>query len=340
MMEIDELERELKKPFQPHEIKWRVQNVIKSGEAAFVLAYIDARTAQDRFDEVVGVDNWQTQFRTQENGFICRIGIKIGDEWVWKADGASETDFEGFKGGLSSAFKRAASAWGVSRYLYRLDDTYVELDYDNPYDRDFQGDYNGDNYGFDRPDLPDFATPEGYEPSQSSNQQASSSGNNHQKQQKSKSSNSSQQSKNKSSNNQSNNESQSSSELNHDDNPELTFGKFEGTPIGEVDSWYLDYLKSEMDGTGTNSEWLPIIEQELEHRIDEIFSNVSYLCDELDLNKSVIKSTCNEVFGVDSRYDLEVEQAEKISEHLGDLMENDEVPTLTNNNALPLEDEN
>lgn len=50
---------------------------------------------------------------------VCEIGIFDGDsQWIWKADGADESDIEGTKGALSDSFKRAAVSWGVGRYLY------------------------------------------------------------------------------------------------------------------------------------------------------------------------------------------------------------------------------
>ena len=57
----------------------------------------------------------------------CRIGIKIDNEWVWRSNGAGETQVEGEKGKFSDAFKRAAVLWGVGRYLYYLDNTWVKI---------------------------------------------------------------------------------------------------------------------------------------------------------------------------------------------------------------------
>jgi hypothetical protein len=47
---------------------------------------------------------------------------------VTKFDGAENSDIEPIKGGLSDSFKRAASAWGVGRYLYDLDGIWVEIE--------------------------------------------------------------------------------------------------------------------------------------------------------------------------------------------------------------------
>jgi hypothetical protein len=48
-------------------------------------------------------------------------------EWVWKANGAGNSDVEAEKGACSDAFKRAAVLWGIGRYLYDLDSPWVAL---------------------------------------------------------------------------------------------------------------------------------------------------------------------------------------------------------------------
>jgi hypothetical protein len=72
----------------------------------------------DRLDEVCGPGGWQCRYSHANAKTVCDIGIKCGDEWVWKANGAGDTDVEGEKGALSDALKRAAVVWGIGRYLY------------------------------------------------------------------------------------------------------------------------------------------------------------------------------------------------------------------------------
>lgn len=57
---------------------------------------------------------------------LCSIGIKIGEEWVWKTDGGTETDIESEKGELSDSFKRAGVKWGIGRFLYDMDIKFVD----------------------------------------------------------------------------------------------------------------------------------------------------------------------------------------------------------------------
>lgn len=113
---------DLSTEFPRDAIHWRAQTLTRNGDKALALAYLDARDVMDRLDEVCGPNNWQDEYtETPKGRIICRIGIKVGDEWVWKSDGAGETAVEGEKGGISDALKRAAVKWGVGRYLYRLD---------------------------------------------------------------------------------------------------------------------------------------------------------------------------------------------------------------------------
>jgi hypothetical protein len=93
------------------------------------LAYIDARDVQDRLDECCGIGGWQNRYvPMHDKKTVCEIGIRIGEEWVWKSDGAGDSDIEAEKGALSDSFKRAAVKWGIGRYLYDLDSPWVALE--------------------------------------------------------------------------------------------------------------------------------------------------------------------------------------------------------------------
>ena len=114
-------------PFPPEDIYWRVGSVSAEKKRGMVFAYVDARLVMERLDKVCGPDGWQSVHPHANGKTSCRIGIKCGDEWVWKEDGAGDTDVEGDKGAFSDAFKRAAVKWGIGRYLYALDAPWVEV---------------------------------------------------------------------------------------------------------------------------------------------------------------------------------------------------------------------
>jgi len=132
-MKIEELKKEI--PY-----RWRVQSFTKTTKPeAICVAYIDARQVMDLLDEVVGHENWQSDFKRIGENLISQptsdsknqkvfpgslfggIGILIKDKWVWKWDCGAETDIEKEKGEASDAFKRAAVHWGIGRFLYDLE---------------------------------------------------------------------------------------------------------------------------------------------------------------------------------------------------------------------------
>lgn len=118
----------LKAPFPADRISWRVGSTTKDKSKGMALAYIDARDVMQRLDEVCGPASWQCDYPHAAQKTVCRIGIKVGDEWVWKANGAGDSDIEAEKGALSDAFKRAAVLWGIGQYLYDIDTPWVALD--------------------------------------------------------------------------------------------------------------------------------------------------------------------------------------------------------------------
>ena len=127
-------------PFPPDAVSWRIGTSNKKkrqrelsdyhakATKGMALAYIDARDVMDRLDEVCGPGGWQCRYPHANGKTVCEIGIKVEDEWIWKADGAGDTDHEAEKGALSDAFKRSAVRWGIGRYLYHLSSPWVDLD--------------------------------------------------------------------------------------------------------------------------------------------------------------------------------------------------------------------
>lgn len=123
----------LSAPFPTEMIEWRIGSRNKDKTKGIALAYINARAVMDRLDSVCGPGGWQDRYPHANGKTVCEIGIRIErvcglSEWLWKADGAGDTEFEAEKGALSDAFKRAAVRWGIGRYLYELDAPWVTLE--------------------------------------------------------------------------------------------------------------------------------------------------------------------------------------------------------------------
>lgn len=134
-MNIEDLQRaraHLAEPFENEEVKpaqVRQRYGQKGQYEALALSFISREHVQNRLDDVLGPENWETTFEVidAKNYIIqCGIGIRVdGQGEVWKYDvgcdtGASTNDDPGnsFKGAYSDAFKRAATHWDVGRYLY------------------------------------------------------------------------------------------------------------------------------------------------------------------------------------------------------------------------------
>ncbi|PZA07476.1 Rad52/Rad22 family DNA repair protein [Meiothermus sp. Pnk-1] len=117
-------------PLTSDEIEWKV---IASKNGQTTLApYIDARAVMTRLDRAFGAFGWSVRYTPaqvgSEHGVIASIAIRNPEtgEWVEKQDGSGASDMEPFKGGISGALKRAATAWGIGRELYTYPRVIVE----------------------------------------------------------------------------------------------------------------------------------------------------------------------------------------------------------------------
>lgn len=122
------LKEQLEKPFLDDELEFRVGATTSDKTKGLALAYIQARAIQNRLDEVVGIENWRISYKEINGGFLAKLELKINNEWIAKEDGANVTDYEAIKGGISSAFKRAASVWGIGRYLYEIESQWLPIE--------------------------------------------------------------------------------------------------------------------------------------------------------------------------------------------------------------------
>lgn len=166
-----DIREKLRAPFKPEEIEWRVQRAMKTarGDKAIVLAYVTARAVQDRLDDVFGIDGWMDSYRWEtgnngERNVVCTLGVWSNEKqtWISKEDGAPETNVESFKGGISDSLKRCCVKFGIGRYLYNLEESWVDILEQRPN----TGRYNYINdkkagiKGFWKvPDLPAWAIP-------------------------------------------------------------------------------------------------------------------------------------------------------------------------------------
>lgn len=135
--DVKQMLSDLQDRFPPDQIEWRIGRSGKKQDGkmwATALVYINNRAIMNRLDHVAGAQNWRNEFKEwkvgegekADYGVLCGLSLRIDGEWITKWDGAENTNIEAVKGGLSDSMKRAGVQWGIGRYLYNLDETFVE----------------------------------------------------------------------------------------------------------------------------------------------------------------------------------------------------------------------
>lgn len=122
-------------PFEVEVVRFKAQVVTKDKKRAMAVPYVDARAMMDRLDAVVGIERWQTAYAELAAGGVeCRLSLFFDGDWVTKADAGSPAEQsesgDRVKSAYSDAFKRAALAWGIARYLHRVSGQWVDYDPD------------------------------------------------------------------------------------------------------------------------------------------------------------------------------------------------------------------
>lgn len=150
---FQEIRQRLTEPFDPEEIKWRVTATstiqTKHGpqKRGQLIAYADQRAYTDRLNSVFGEWGWTRDYdvqvaqnferRTANDKSQSAVAAKVvvvsrvtihglgthtgvGEEWADDENAATRAE--------AQAFKRACACFGLGRYLYDLDKTWVDLD--------------------------------------------------------------------------------------------------------------------------------------------------------------------------------------------------------------------
>jgi hypothetical protein len=119
-------------PFNPADVDFRVQGkASESTGKAQVVAYVDARTVQDRLDAVVGPGAWTFDFTplmVDAKGSVLSAKGVLTVHGISKSDIGDGSAIETSKGTVSDALKRAAVQWGIGRYLYAVPSAWVAAD--------------------------------------------------------------------------------------------------------------------------------------------------------------------------------------------------------------------
>ena len=102
----------------PREIECRIAEIGKDAKYLKLLLYKTARTDAALLDETYGPDKWSCDYKVVDGKLFCGIGIKFGEEWIWRWNVGTESNMEAEKGQASDALKRAGFVWGIGTELY------------------------------------------------------------------------------------------------------------------------------------------------------------------------------------------------------------------------------
>lgn len=142
--ESAELYRRLSEPLPYEGIKLKIQAYNKDKTKGLIVAYVDARTVQDRLNEVLGIFGWGVSYEeilmTDKRWAVkCKLSILREDGTVVVHSDVGEGTPNGndadnmIKGAYSDAFKRAAVHIGIGRDLYSLDKLWRALEGEGNY---------------------------------------------------------------------------------------------------------------------------------------------------------------------------------------------------------------
>jgi hypothetical protein len=140
---LNALFTQLAEPFDPNEIKWRVTHTTRDGSRGAVIAYADPRAYTDRLNQLFTPTGWTRTYEVSTVSAVTRmkkdkliqtgkvlvtctltitgLGCHAGSGEDWADEANAMTTAE------AQAFKRAASCYGLGRYLYNLAEMWVPL---------------------------------------------------------------------------------------------------------------------------------------------------------------------------------------------------------------------
>jgi|SRR5665213_208924 len=164
---VKEIIAKLEEPFDPELIYYKPQAINKAKDKAIAAAYADPRAYSDRLNEAVGANGWSRHYEVStinpiagpdpkdwKNKYIYKGKVLVVAtliiEGVGQNSGTGESDAvdeNAITSAEAQAFKRAATCFGLGRYLYDLPKNQWV-----PYD-------DSSRHITEPPELPDWAIP-------------------------------------------------------------------------------------------------------------------------------------------------------------------------------------
>jgi hypothetical protein len=126
--EMQEILKELSKPFHPAHVTWKPGVFNRDKTKALALAYADLRAYQNRLDELCGM-NWSVSYTPWGDRIVCHLTINgVTRSSTGEPDSQSEKSEIAGTTAEAQAFKRACAMFGLGRYLYNLPSIWAEFD--------------------------------------------------------------------------------------------------------------------------------------------------------------------------------------------------------------------
>lgn len=137
---VKEILTKLEEPFDPADLYYKPQAVNKAKDMAIAAAYCDPRAYSDRLNTIVGADKWSVSYQIStlapiagpnpedwKNKFIYKgkvlVVATLTIEGLGQHSNTGEeeaTNDNAITSASAQAFKRAATMFGLGRYLYDL----------------------------------------------------------------------------------------------------------------------------------------------------------------------------------------------------------------------------
>jgi hypothetical protein len=143
-LEIKSVLAELEVPFSPDQVQWRVTNTTKDKKRGQIVPYAGPRAYSDRLNALFTAQGWTRKYQVATMSNITRMkkgeSISSGKILVtctvtmvglWSHSGTGEEwadDENGLTSADAQAFKRACSCFGLGRYFYEFQGSWVDLD--------------------------------------------------------------------------------------------------------------------------------------------------------------------------------------------------------------------
>lgn len=126
---MNELLKELCKPFEPAFITWKPGATTKDGDKCMAMAYADLRAYQERLDDLCGLE-WSVRYSPWgDSRIVCELTINgVTRSSTGEYDAQDAKNNMGGTVAEAQAFKRAAAMFGLGRYLYDLPSVWVAFD--------------------------------------------------------------------------------------------------------------------------------------------------------------------------------------------------------------------